>query len=254
MVENTKVGPRSITACAAGVLLAISACSSSDGNSGATDSDGEGSEETVEVDPVSSEIRSWEGVCDVFDPDSIATELGAEYVEDGPVEVGLDEGTFLGALSCNALFIPESDPDQSQGFMYMNLYPSNGAESAKELYDEIWEDEYSTHNNQDPTAQVMLATEEDLEGDWDEAAIFATAGGMGDRVWAYYLKGSYLVQIQLSWGPDSEIQAAELDGEDISEAAQLAFTPMDIGNWVIDTYLPQTYDAIEAKIAEGTGE
>lgn len=241
--------------CATGVLIAASACGSGDDGSGQGDSEESSPEETIEVDPISAEIRSWDGVCDVFDPDAIADELGAIYEEDGPVEIAEDEGTFLGALSCNALFVPESDPEQSQGYMYLHLSPSDNAELAKEQYDEIWNDDFTNASEEDPGTQLMLASEEDIAGDWDEAALFVSVGNDGDRVWAYFLKGSYMVQIQLQWGPDKGIHNAAIDGEeDLSEFAELDFTPLDIGSWVKNTYLPQVYDAVEAKIAEGAGE
>lgn len=244
-----------VAACSAGILLSASACGDSNDESGQDDPDTNGEDSTVEVAASSAEIRSWDGVCDVFDPDSIATELGAAYEEDGPVEVGLEEGTWLGALSCNAGIRPESDPEQSLGHMYLNLAPSSSAEAAKQQYDEIWNRDFTKQQEQDATTQMLLASEEDMPGDWDEAAMFVSVGNSGDMVWAYFLKGSYVVQIQLTWGPDKEVHYAALDGEeDLSEFAELDFTPLDIASWVKGTYLPQTYDAIEAKISEGTGE
>lgn len=242
-----------VAACAAGLLLLASACSSGGDDPGDEETESGGSGDTAEIAAESNEIRSWEGVCGVFDPDSILSEFGGEYLEGGPEEIGLDAGMFLGALSCNALFVPESDPDQTQSIMYLNLSPSDNAELAKQQYDEIWERDFENHSTQGNDAP-MLASEEDMEGEWDEAAMFVTTGGDGDRVWAYYLKGSYLVQIQLIWGPDEEVRNAEVDGEDLAEAAELDFTPLDIAGWVKNTYLPQIYEAIEAKIAEGTGE
>lgn len=240
--------------CAASLLLAAAACDSGEVGSDQDRSDDGDSEGTGEVDPVSAEIRSWGEVCDVFDPDSIANELGAVYEEDGPVEIGEGEGMFLGALGCNALFVPESDPDQSQGYMYLNLSPSDNVELAKEQYEEIWNDDFSNASDQDPGTQMMLTSEDDIPGEWDQAAIFVSIGFDGDRVWSYFLKGSYMVQVQLQWGPDSEVHLAALNSEeDLSEFAELDFTPLDIGSWVKNTYLPQVYEAIEAKIAEGIG-
>ena len=233
--------------CAVGALLAVSACQSSDEGS-------ESGDPATEVDPASAEIRGWDDACAILEPDLIAEQLGADYDEDGPVHVGTNAGMFLGAISCNALFRVESDPDQQQGFMYLHISPSDDAELAKFQYDEIWEDDFASNSDEDPTSNIMLTYEEEMEGEWDEAAIFVTTGHNGDRVWAYYLEGSYMVQIQLQWGPDSEVHhAAQRGEEDLSEFAEFDFTPLDIGRWVKNTYLPQIHQTITDKIAEGTG-
>ena len=238
--------------CAVSALILVSACQSSSEDSG--DSEGSETEAATEVDPASSEIRGWSDACEILDPDSISEQLGAEYDEDGPVHVGADAGTFLGAITCNALFRVESDPDDSQGFMYLHISPSDNAELAKAQYDEIWEEDFTNAGDDDPQTKMMLAHEEDMAGDWDEAALFITVGLDGDRVWAYFLDGSYMVQIQLQWGPDSPVHQAALRGdEDLSESAELDFTPLDIGGWVKSTYLPQLHQTITDKIAEGTG-